>query len=145
MKKAVLFLCTGNSCRSQMAEGFLRHLGGMVFEAHSAGTRPCALNPMAIEVMQEVGIDISHQRSKHVSEYADRSFAQVITVCGSARESCPLFPGAPAVEHWPIEDPAAANGSHEQRLQVFRATRDQIGDRVRDFIAMNSDIQEVTI
>jgi arsenate reductase len=119
-----------------MAEGFLRHFGGANWEAYSAGTRPCALNPMASEVMQEVGIDISHQRSKHVSGYAGRSFAHVITVCGSARESCPLFPGAPAVEHWPIEDPAAANGSHEQRLQVFRAVRNQIGRRVRDFIAV---------
>lgn len=143
MKKSVLFLCTGNSCRSQMAEGFLRHLGGASFDAHSAGTRPCALNPMAVEVMQEIGIDISGQRSKNVSGYAGFRFSHVVTVCGGARESCPVFPSASS-EHWPIEDPAAANGSHEQRLQVFRAVRDQIGGRVREFIAANGDIQEVT-
>jgi arsenate reductase len=98
---------------------------------------------MAVEVMQEIGIDISGHRSKDVSEYADCRISHVITVCGGARESCPVFPSA-ASEHWPIEDPAAADGSHEQRLQVFRAIRDQIRSRVREFVVANGDIQEVT-
>lgn len=135
MKKGVLFLCTGNSCRSQMAEGLLRHLGGTTFEAYSAGSQPSVVHPLAIEVMREIGIDISRQRSKHVSEYLGSSFAHVITVCGSARESCPIFPGAPAMEHWPIDDPGAVGGSEEERLGVFRTARDQISKRVRQFVA----------
>ncbi len=135
MKTKVLFLCTGNSCRSQMAEGFLRALGGGGFEAHSAGVKPSVLNPLAIEVMREAGVDISGQRSKHAAEYQDAQFAYVITVCDNAKQQCPLFPGAHIRQHWPLEDPADAAGTHEQRLAVFRKVRDQIETRVRQFLA----------
>jgi arsenate reductase len=126
MKKTVLFLCTGNSCRSQMAEGMLRQLAGDRFEVYSAGVKPTQVNPLAIEVMGEIGIDISHQRSKSVNEYVDREFDYVITVCDNARQSCPFFPGTCEFMHWNLEDPAEAQGSEEERLTVFRKVRDQI-------------------
>jgi len=103
--RKVLFLCIGNSCRSQMAEGWLRHLAPDRFEAHSAGVMPCYVNEDAIRVMSEVGIDISQQRSKHVSEYDGQHFPFVITVCDPARTSCPVFAGETHREHWPVEDP----------------------------------------
>lgn len=131
--KRILFVCTGNSCRSQMAEGFLRHMAGDGVEVHSAGTNPAGLNPTAVAVMREAGIDISAQRSKHVDEFADQDFLFVITVCDSARETCPVFPGAFYQLHWSFEDPAAATGSDEEKLQVFRRARDEIGRQVRDF------------
>jgi arsenate reductase len=134
-KSKVLFLCTGNSCRSQMAEGFLRAYGGEDYEAHSAGTKPSAVNPLAVKVMREVSIEISGQRSKDVAEYLGRHFAVVITVCDNAKEGCPILPGPSIREHWPLEDPAAADGTEEYRLQVFRKVRDEIGDRVRSFVA----------
>ena len=130
----VLFLCTGNSCRSQMAEGFLRACGGDAYEAHSAGTKPSAVNPLAVQVMNEAGINISGQRSKNVSEYLGKHFPVVITVCDNAKEHCPIFPGPCLREHWPFEDPAEATGSEEERLAVFRKVRDQIGERVRSFV-----------
>lgn len=130
----VLFLCTGNSCRSQMAEGWLRHLGGGRFAAFSAGLRPGVVHPLAIEVMREVGVDISQQISKDVSTLLGRHFTYVITVCDRARDSCPIFPGPSMREHWPIEDPATVEGSHEERMRVFRATRDEIAERVREWI-----------
>ena len=117
MKTKVLFLCTGNSCRSQMAEGFLRSLGGDRFEAHSAGTRPSTLNPMAVKAMSEAGIDISRQWSKNASEYLGTHFPYIITVCDNAKESCPIFPGNGIRLHWPFEDPA---GSHGQRRGTSR-------------------------
>ena len=122
-KRRVLFLCTGNSCRSQMAEGLLRHLAGDRFEALSAGTRPAGLNPGAIEVMREIGIDISTHRSRHVDEFVAQEFDWVITVCDSARETCPVFPGAAARLHWSFDDPAAATGSVQERRAVFRRRR----------------------
>ena len=134
MSKKVLFLCTGNSCRSQMAEGFLRAVGGGRFEAHSAGTSPSTLNPMTVAVMQEAGIDISGQRSKNASEYLGQHFPYVITVCDNAREHCPIFPGICQREHWPFPDPAEAKGSDEEKLKVFREVRDQIEAKVRDFV-----------
>jgi len=134
MKKKVLFLCTGNSCRSQMAEGFLRTIGGDAYEAHSAGTKPTTLNPLAIEAMREIGIDISGQRSKNASEYLGTHFPFIITVCDNAKEHCPIFPGPAMRVHWPFEDPADATGSHEERLQVFRKVRDQIAARVKEFV-----------
>jgi arsenate reductase len=134
MKKKVLFLCTGNSCRSQMAEGFLRNIGGDAYEAHSAGTKPTALNPLAIEVMREAGIDISGQRSKNASEYLGTHFPFIITVCDNAKEHCPIFPGPAMRQHWPFEDPADATGSHDERLVVFRKVRDQIAARVKEFV-----------
>ncbi len=133
MKTKVLFLCTGNSCRSQMAEGFLRAFGGEAFEAYSAGIKPTTLNPLAVEVMREVGIDISGQRSKDASEYLGTRFPYVITVCDNAREHCPIFPGPCIRDHWPFEDPAEAAGSRDERLAIFRKVRDEISARVRIF------------
>jgi len=134
MKKTVLFLCTGNSCRSQMAEGLLRHLAGDRFEAASAGTHPAGLNPGAVAVMQEIGIDISSHRSKRVDEYRDARFDYVITVCDRAKEACPLFPAASSQLHWSFEDPAGAVGTIEERQRVFRRVRDEIAERIRPFI-----------
>lgn len=134
MKTKVLFLCTGNSCRSQMAEGFLRTYGGERYEAFSAGTRPSSLNPLAIEVMREIGIDISGQRSKNAAEYIGTHFPIIVTVCDNAKEHCPVFPGPSMRQHWPFTDPADATGSHEERLAVFRKVRDQIDARIREFI-----------
>ena len=134
MKLKVLFLCTGNSCRSQMAEGFLRHLAGDRFDVASVGTHPAGLNPDAVEAMREIGIDISHHRSKGIGEVIGQRFDHVITVCDRAKESCPIFPEASALDHWPIEDPAAARGSSEERKAVFRLVRDEIAQRIRRFL-----------
>lgn len=131
----VLFLCTGNSCRSQMAEGFLRHLAGDRFEAVSAGTDPVGLNPGAVQVMAEVGIDISHQRSKGVREFLGRPFIFLITVCDQANERCPIFPGVVNRLHWSFDDPASAEGTEAERLAVLRRVRDEIAQSVRRFVA----------
>ena len=131
--KRILFLCTENSCRSQMAEGWLRHIAGDRVEVHSAGTKPTELNPMAVRVMREAGIDISHHHSKHVDEFAKQDFLFVITVCDSARETCPAFPVALYQLHWSFDDPAAAAGAEEERLAVFRRVREEIGHQVREF------------
>jgi arsenate reductase (thioredoxin) len=135
MKTKVLFLCTGNSCRSQMAEGFLHAYAGDTYEAYSAGTKPSQVNPLAIEVMREVGIDISRHRSKNVAEYLGQHFGTIITVCDNAKEQCPIFPGAALREHWPFDDPADATGDDEERLAVFRRVRDEIGARIKRFVA----------
>jgi arsenate reductase len=132
-RQRVLFLCTGNSCRSQMAEGLLRHFAGDQFDVHSAGTRPAGLNPVAVEAMSELGIDISGQRSKSVTGFLGQQFEFVITVCDSANESCPVFPGTNRL-HWSFEDPAAAQGTPEQRAAIFRRVRDEIAARIRDFL-----------
>ncbi len=132
-KKKVLFLCTGNSARSQMAEGLLRHLAGDRFQVASAGTHPAGLNPYAVEAMREIGVDISQHVSERVDTYLGETFDHVITVCDRAKESCPIFPGSPAQLHWSFEDPAAAQGTYEQRLAVFRTIRDQIARQVRRF------------
>ncbi|HVJ08831.1 MAG TPA: arsenate reductase ArsC [Acidisarcina sp.] len=134
MKTKVLFLCTGNSCRSQMAEGFLRSMGGDRFEAHSAGTRPSTLNPMAVEVMREAGIDIASQWSKDASEYLGTHFAYLVTVCDNAKESCPIFPGPSIRLHWSLQDPADATGTDEERRVFFRRVRDQIRDHVKELV-----------
>lgn len=134
-KPSVLFLCTGNSARSQMAEGYLRHLAGDRFEVASAGIDPKGVNPLAIEAMREVGIDISRHRSKTAGSLLKQSFRYVVTVCDNANERCPIFPGAVKRLHWPLEDPAAATGSDAERLAVFRRIRDQIAERVRAFVA----------
>jgi len=131
MKQKVLFVCTGNSCRSQMAEGFLRHIAGDKYEAYSAGTHPSTLNPRATEVMREVGIDISGQRSKSLDEFLDRDMDIVITVCDHAKETCPVFPNANKTLHWSFSDPAEAGGSEEEILQVFRKIRDQIHNKIK--------------
>lgn len=132
-KKRVLFVCTGNSCRSQMAEGFLREIAGERFEASSAGANPTRVNPIAIRVMAEVGTDIANQRSKSIDELLDERFDYVITVCDRARESCPIFPGPAKRLHWSLDDPAAAEGSEQERLEVFRRTRDEIAAKIREF------------
>jgi arsenate reductase len=130
MKVKVLFLCTGNSARSQMAEGYLRHVAGDRFEAVSAGIEPKGLNPLAVEAMHEIGIDISGQRSKDVREFLGQAIPYVITVCDNAREHCPIFPRTYKFLHWSLEDPAAARGTHEEKLAVFRRVRDEIARRI---------------
>jgi arsenate reductase len=139
----VLFVCTHNSARSQMAEGLLRELGGGRFEALSAGTEVTGVRPEAIQVMSEIGIDISGQESKSVEGFIGQEFAWVVTVCDQARETCPIFPGAEQIAHWGFDDPAEAQGSEEERLQVFRRVRDEIRDRLRMFIvaASRQDLQ----
>lgn len=131
--RKVLFLCTGNSCRSQMAEGWLRHYAGDRAQVFSAGTKPAGLNPMAVAVMRERGIDISGHHSKHVNDLVKEDFLFVITVCDSARETCPVFPGALYQLHWSFEDPAGATGSEEEKLQIFRKVRDEIAEQVKTF------------
>lgn len=133
-KHRVLILCTGNSVRSQMAEGLLRHMGQSQYEVHSAGTKPIGVSPLAIEVMREIGIDISGHRSKSVAEFRGQPFATVITVCDSAAEVCPSFPRAPRRIHWSIQDPGAARGTHEERREAFRRIRDDLQARLRSFV-----------
>jgi arsenate reductase len=132
-KQRVLILCTGNSARSQMAEGLLRHDAGDRFEVFSAGVKPGAVRPEAISVMQELGVDISGQRSKHVDEFAGQHFDYVLTVCDNARESCPVFYGNTIAIHESFEDPAAWQGSEEERLEVFRRVRDEIRHYLKRF------------
>ena len=134
MKKRVLFLCTGNSCRSQMAEGFLRRMAGDKFEVFSAGTAPTQVNPLAVEVMAESGIDISKHRSKSVMEFRGQTFDCVITVCDNAKETCPVFSGKYEKIHWSLEDPVAFKGTNEETLAIFRKTRDEIKRRIEDRI-----------
>ena len=133
-RKSVLILCTGNSARSQMAEGLLRHDGGGRFEVESAGTHPGQVRPEAIETMREVGIDISSHRSKSVDEFVGREFDYVITVCDNARENCPVFPARTERVHWSFDDPAAATGDTSARLAVFRRVRDEIRSRLREWM-----------
>jgi arsenate reductase len=126
-KPIVLILCTGNSCRSHLAEGFLRQAAGDVLDVRSAGSKPAGyVHPMAIKVMQEAGIDISQHHSKHLSEFLEQKVETVITVCGNADQACPIFPGQLNRHHWPFVDPAHAQGSEEEVLQVFRQVRDEI-------------------
>ena len=134
-KRRVLFLCTGNSARSQMAEGLLREHGGDRFEVQSAGTHPAGLNPLAVEAMRQIGIDIGHQQSKSLEGYLEQSFDFVITVCDRAKEACPIFPGATRTLHWSFDDPVAALGSEAERLAAFRRVRDEILNRIRLFLA----------
>ena len=134
MKARVLFLCTGNSARSQMAEGWLRHLAGDRFEVFSAGTHPVGLNPGSVDAMAEVGIDISAHRSKQVSEFLTQPFDHVITVCDRAKESCPRWPGTTHLLHWSFDDPAAATDSDATRLQLFRRVRDEILGQIKGFL-----------
>ncbi len=129
----ILILCTGNSARSQMAEGLLRHESGGRFEVFSAGTKPTQVRSEAVEVMREAGIDISHHRSKSVDEFSGQSFDCVITVCDNARETCPIFPAGTRRIHWSFEDPAAVEGTREEKLAAFRKVRDQLRARLREF------------
>ena len=132
-KQRVLILCTGNSARSQMAEGLLRHEAGDRFEVFSAGVEPSHVRPLAIEAMRELGIDISAQRSKSVDVFANQKFDYVITVCDHANQNCPIFPGNTQRIHWSFEDPAAASGDKASQLNVFRRVRDQIREKLKLF------------
>ena len=132
-KIRVLFICTHNSARSQMAEGFLRHLAGDRFDVYSAGTEATSIRPEAIFVMNEIGIDISGQTSKTLHRYLPERWDYVITVCDDANESCPVFPGTSERSHWSFPDPSKATGSEEARVSAFRDVRDQVARRVRTF------------
>ena len=129
-KKRVLFLCTHNSARSQMAQGLVRQLGGDRFDAYSAGTEATRVRPLAIQAMAELGIDISAQESKTLERYLDQPFDAVITVCDDANESCPLFLGAKERLHWSFPDPSRASGSQEQQLTIYRQVRDGLRERI---------------
>jgi arsenate reductase len=126
-KPLILILCTGNSCRSHLAEGILRRAAGDIVEVASAGSRPAGtVHPKAIAVMHEIGIDLSAHTSKHMNEFLDRSVQTVITVCGNADQACPMFPGQVNRHHWGFDDPAHATGTDEEILAVFRRVRDEI-------------------
>jgi arsenate reductase len=126
-KPLVLILCTGNSCRSHLAEGILRAAAGDLVEVASAGSKPAGfVHPLAIEVMKEIGIDISEHRSKHLGEFLDRPVHTVITVCGNADQACPTFPGQVNRYHWGFDDPAHATGTKNEQIAVFRLVRDEI-------------------
>lgn len=133
MKKRVLFLCTGNSCRSQMADGIVNHDYAESIETFSAGTEPQGLNPRAVEVMKEIGIDISQNSSDHISKYEDQSFDYVITLCGDANEKCPLFFGGVQRLHMGFPDPPKATGTDEEVMAVYRGVRDDIRRQMREF------------
>jgi arsenate reductase len=132
----VLVVCTGNSARSLLAEGLLRTKGGDAFEVHSAGTHPRGVNPLTLRVLEDAGIDDSWARSKSVDEYLGQSFDYVITVCDQAREECPYFPGAQDSLHWGYDDPAAVDGTDEERLAAFRTVFTQMAERIGTFIPL---------
>ncbi|HEX9917052.1 MAG TPA: arsenate reductase ArsC [candidate division Zixibacteria bacterium] len=133
-KWKVLFLYTANSSRSQMAQGFLRSLAGNKYDAQSAGISPSILNPLAVRVMQEIGIDISKQNSKSVEVCLKEKFDYIITVCENARETCPNFPGGANKSYWSFEDPANSSGDEDEKMKGFRKVRDQIAEKIRGFI-----------
>ena len=135
-KVRVLFLCTHNSARSQMAEGILRHLSGGRIDGFSAGSQPTGLHPLAVEVMAKMGIDISQQRSKHLDEFLDQSFDYIVTVCDSVRESCPTFPGDPERVHWSFIDPAEVSGSEKERARAFDQVALQLMNRIRYLVIL---------
>lgn len=130
----ILVLCTHNSARSQMAEALLRSYGNGRFLVHSAGTEATRVNPLAVEAMRELGMDISGARSKHLDEFMEQEFEYVITVCDSAAESCPMFPGRAERIHWSFPDPSAAKGSDEERLETFRTVRDDIAQQIHKWV-----------
>ena len=132
----VLFVCTGNSARSVLAEALLRHQGGDRFEVHSAGTEPKGINPLTLRVLADAGIDASWARSKSVAEFLGQRFDYVVTVCDQARQSCPVFPGVHETLHWGYEDPAAAEGTEEERLAAFRRVFIGLSERIGQFIPL---------
>jgi arsenate reductase len=135
MKSKVLFLCTGNSARSQIAEAFLRKFAGERFDVFSAGLETQGINPFAVKVMEEIGFDLSGQHSKDVGQFLGHAhFGYVITVCAQAESRCPIFPGASIRLHWPFEDPAAFQGTEEQKLNKYREIRDQIRVRIESWL-----------
>jgi arsenate reductase len=135
----VLFLCTHNSARSQMAEGWLRHLYGQRYEVHSAGTEATRVRPLAIRAMAEVGIDISRHESKTLQRFLDQHWDSVITVCDEADANCPMFPGGKRRLHWSFPDPSEASGSDDERLAVYRQVRDAIRSRIEAFVRSEND------
>ncbi len=132
----MLFVCTGNSARSILAEALLRHHGGADFEVHSAGTEPKGINRLTERVLDEAGLDHAWARSKSVSEYLGRTFDYVITVCDQARQVCPVFPGVHESLHWGYDDPAAVEGTYEERLAAFRSTLTMMSGRIQSFITL---------
>lgn len=138
----VLFVCTHNSARSVMAEVLLRHHGGDAFETHSAGVEPGEIRPLTLRVLEEAGLPADGLRSKSVAEYAGQSFDYVVTVCDSARQACPVFPGQGERLHWGYEDPSAATGTDEERLVVFRRVMTAISERIRLFIPIARRVGE---
>lgn len=134
MKKKVLFLCTGNACRSQMAEGWLKHLAGETYEVYSAGIVAHGKNPRAIVAMQDAGVDISQQKSEALDPQLLHEIDLLITVCGNADENCPIVPVSCEKQHWPFDDPAKAEGSEEEIMREFYRVRDQIKDKIQAFI-----------
>ncbi len=139
-KPRILILCTGNSCRSQMAEGLLREAAGDLLEVHSAGSKPAGfVHPRSIEVLREIGIDISSHTSKSMNEFLDRDIETVISVCGNADQACPIFPGQVNRHHWPFDDPAHAKGSEEEIRDAFRRIRDEIAAVFRAYAAGRRD------
>lgn len=139
MKKRILFICTHNSARSQMAEGLLRSLAGDRFEAFSAGTEATRVQPLAIKAMSELGIDISGQQSKTLNGYLKELFDMVITVCDNAAEACPVFPGAVERRHWSFQDPSQATGNEAERLAVYRHIRDEIRTQIENELVVERD------
>lgn len=139
----ILVLCTGNSCRSHLAEGILRAALGQDFQVASAGSNPAGyVHPMAIEVMNEIGIDLSQHRSKHLDEFLDQNVETIITVCGNAEQACPMFPGNINRHHFPFEDPAHVVGKTEEKLKFFRIVRDQIQNTFKAYAAGRLDQQK---
>lgn len=137
--KRVLILCTGNSCRSQMAEALWNQLGAGAWRAESAGSRPSGyVHPLAVRAMTELDIELSQGRSKSLEEFRGEPFDLVVTVCANAREECPVFPGAAASLHWPFDDPAEAIGTDEEKMPVFRRVRDEIRERIAEFLSQGS-------
>ena len=134
MKPRVLILCTGNSARSQMAEGLLRDMAGDRLDVESAGTKPSAVRPEAIAALREIGIDISAHRSKSLNEFSGQTFDYVLTVCDSARDACPVFPGPAQRFHWSFEDPAAVSGPEHLRIEAFRRIRDEIHEALTKWL-----------
>ena len=132
----VLFVCTGNSARSILAEALLRHVGGDRYEAFSAGTHPSAVHPLAMEVLAEAGISGDGLRSKSIEEFGELAFDYVITLCDDARAICPVFPGADQSLHWGYKDPASVDGTEAERIEAFRRVFTQIGERVRQFVVI---------
>jgi len=144
-KPSLLILCTGNSCRSHLAEGLLRSVAADLFAVHSAGSIPAGyVHPLAIRVMQEIGIDISGHRSKSMNEFLATPIETVITVCGKADQACPIFPGQVNRHHWPFDDPAHATGSEEEQLAVFRRVRDEIRRTLDAYVAGRRDALKTT-
>jgi arsenate reductase (thioredoxin) len=140
MKPTVLILCTGNSCRSHLAEGILRAAAGDILDVQSAGSKPAGyVHPLAIKVMSEVDIDITAHRSKHLDEFLAQKIETVITVCGNADQACPIFPGQVNRHHWPFYDPAKAEGTEDQILTVFRQVRDEIRRTFEAYAAGRKD------